>query len=333
MAAIFRLAFHRIAPRARKQSLSDRRWSLIAIDPSTKLLSGTFHASDGAPVPYRIWDVLEPRGIVILLHGAFDYAGAFDEIGPKVAARGLAALAYDQRGFGATRSRRHWCGRKRLVQDVIEASRFAQERFGRLPLFVVGESMGASVAVHAAARAETPQFAGLVLAAPGALACVFRRVLASAVIWALGYLAPNSELVVERVSAWELAPGAAIRLLSDPLVLRGIRPAMAFGLLELATSATEAARKVRVPTLTMVGSKEDFIHAASVKRLHANLAGRSHWHEFKEGPHLLLHWARSQDVLDVALNWIETLLPRSFRVSDPSTVEARPCARPEIHSA
>ena len=51
---------------------------------------------------------------VLLLHGAFDYAAAFDEIGPKLAYKGFTALAIDQRGFGATESRGLWAGAARM---------------------------------------------------------------------------------------------------------------------------------------------------------------------------------------------------------------------------
>src|ERR1700734_1781856 len=118
-AGAFRLAFARKAPRPRKQSLQDISWSLNAADPSVTMFSGSFVAPDQARVPTRIWPAVESKGVAIVLHGAFDYSGACDEIGPKFAAEGITAFAYDQRGFGATRSRRHWCGKKRMVEDLV----------------------------------------------------------------------------------------------------------------------------------------------------------------------------------------------------------------------
>jgi alpha-beta hydrolase superfamily lysophospholipase len=297
-----------------------RLWSSVAVDPSANVFSGAFQASDGASVPYRLWPVSEPRAQVLLLHGAFDHAGAFDEIGPVLAKRRLAALAYDQRGFGATRSRRHWCGRKRMVRDVSDACEFLRERFGQRPLFVLGESMGATVAVHAAASGAAPGVSGLILVAPGAIAGAFRRLAGSMLISTLNYFAPKSEIVVERISGWELTPSAAIRLLCDPLVLRKVKPAMAYGLLELAVTSTDAARKIDVPTVTMMGSKDDLLHTASVKRLYAALAGEKSWRDFQNGPHLLLHWSRGQEVLDAAVGWIEALLhvPTAETAAAPS---------------
>lgn len=304
----FRLAFYRKAPRARKQSIRDLRWSLESADPATTLLSGRFPASDRAVVPYRLWPAAHPRAVVLLLHGAFDYSGAFDDIGPKFAARGIAALAYDQRGFGATRSRRLWRGRKRMVKDVIDAVAFIRSRYANLPVFIVGESMGAAIAVNAAASAPDLDIAGIVLAAPGAIAGGLRRMFASALVRLVEYFAPDGELTIERMSARELNASSAIRLLCDPMVLRGVRPRMAFGLLELAAAAVEAARKVTVPALTMVGSKEDFLRTKCIAQLHKSLAGEKTWREFEGGPHLLLHWQEADTVLAEVLAWIETRL-------------------------
>ena len=62
--------------------LAGARWSLVALDPSTPVRSGGFVASAGDIVPYRLWPAPKPRALVLLLHGALDYSGAFDELGP-----------------------------------------------------------------------------------------------------------------------------------------------------------------------------------------------------------------------------------------------------------
>lgn len=58
----------------------------------------------------------------------------------------------------------------------------------------------------------------------------------------------------------------------------------------------------------MVGSKEDFLSTKCIAGLHANLTGGKSWHVFDGGPHLLLHWSRADEVLEVAHAWIENRL-------------------------
>ncbi len=309
MAETFRIGFRRFAPRTRVNAPSAMRWSLAALEPEAHVLSGTFVASDEALVPYRLWQAENPRALVLLLHGAFDYSGAFDEIGPKLRQRGFTAFAYDQRGFGATASRGYWTGKRRMVKDAIEAIALLRQRFGERPVFIIGESMGAAIAVHVAARARNLALSGLVLVAPGAVAGTFRRMFGSFVARLLRRFAPESEIAIERVRDDGLTATSAIRLLSDPLVLRGVRPKMAFGLLELAANAVDMAHKVSAPTLTMIGTRDDVLRTACITRLHLSLKGEKAWETYPDGPHLLLHWQDGERVLERVIGFIEEYLP------------------------
>ncbi|HVU20021.1 MAG TPA: alpha/beta fold hydrolase [Rhizomicrobium sp.] len=308
MAGVFRLAFHRVALSRPRNISKDWRWSLAVSDPSVGLFSGVFAASDGALIPYRVWPAHRPRALILLLHGAFDYSGAFDEIGPRLASTGLTAFAFDQRGFGATASRGHWCGIERMTDDVGDALGFLRARFGDQPAFIVGESMGADIAVRAIAAGNAGDIRGIVLAAPGAVTDAVRRLLWGCLIRLLGYFAPDSELGIERIKGTGLTAAGAIRLLCDPLVLRSLRPAMAAGLFELAVSAVPAARQVSVPALTMIGSRENLIYSKCISRLHCALSGHKTWRVFAGAPHHLLHWRHSKQVIDEVVAWIEARL-------------------------
>src|SRR5262249_24575296 len=119
---------------------------------------------------------------------------------------------------------------------------------------------------------------------------------------------PRHHLVLERTTGWELHPSSAIRLLSDPMVLRGTSAEMLFGLLRLSMSAIDKARKVKIPTLTMVGSKDEVLRTACIRQLHKSLKGGKTWAEFEDGPHLLLHWKERAKVLDRMVSWIDARL-------------------------
>lgn len=311
MSAAYRLGFEFTAPED-PRTLDDARWSLSGLDPSLRVRAGSFDASDGEKVPYRLWKANEPRALVLLLHGATDYSGAFDEIGPQFAARALTALAIDQRGCGATSTRGKWRGKSRMIRDAIEAVLYLRMRFGdKLPVFIVGESMGAAVAVHAAARAPDLDLAGIVLAAPGAVSGTWRRLFGHLLTRVLRFFMPNSSIVIERISAWDFTPGSAIRLLSDPMVLRRVKPATLFGLFKLSRSAVDEAEHVRIPSLTMIGGKEDLLREDCIKRLYNGLAGDKQWARFKNGPHLLLHWKNRDKVLSRVFAWIDGQLTRA----------------------
>lgn len=296
----------------------DTRWSVA--DPAAPMRMGGFAASDGALVPYRLWPATAPRALVLLLHGALDYSAAFDELGPKFSSRGITALAIDQRGFGATPTRGSWGGRERMIRDVIEAALFLRMRYGYdMPLFVVGESMGAALAVHCAARAPDLELSGLVLAAPGAVASLWLRIIGGFVTWFLHHCVPSSSITIERISAWDFTPASAIRLLGDPAVFRKIRPATLFGLFELARSAVDTAKRVHIPVLAMAGGRDDVLHLRCVSRLYDRLAGEKEWAFFADAPHLLLHWKHYDRVLEHVFEWIDA---RLMRIGEPQTQDA-----------
>ena len=300
---------YEIHPPAEKRSIYDARSPLAGANSGVSEATDSFTASDGAQVPYRVWRAEAPRALVLLLHGAFDYSAAFDQIGLRFAEHGITALAIDQRGFGATQSRGAWSGENRMIRDVIEAITFLRSRCGDgLPVFLVGESMGAAVAVDAAANAPELNLAGMVLAAPGAVTGILLKLFGILVAPLLQAFAPSSGIVAIRLKAGDLNPASANRLMNDPMVLHRIRPAALLGLFDLVRNARNAADHVRVPVLTMAGSKDDLIGTLHIAQLHKRLAGEKAWVSFEDGPHLLLHWTKRDRVLARIFSWIDARL-------------------------
>jgi acylglycerol lipase len=315
----YRLSLRRAVPWKHADTATRHRWALTALDPRrASLFVGSHNASDGAQVPYRFWRADTPRALLLMLHGCCDYAGAFDDIAPKLAKQGIACLAYDQRGFGATVSHGMWTSQERITQDALDMARFLRARAQRdLPLFILGESMGGSVAVHTAASHADLDIAGLVLVAPGALACAIRNRFYRWLMRGLSSFAGQSEIIVERTNATELTAAAAIRLLGDPLVMQSIRPDLLDGVIAMGFAAVEAASKVSVPTLTVVAGKDDLLRGECVRELHDNLQGPKTWAPIESGPHLLLHWRRGDVVLSYIHRWIGHRLERHFSDSRP----------------
>jgi len=94
-----------------------------------RLESDSVIAADGATLPLSFWlPQGEPRAIVLALHGFNDYRKAFGEVGPFLAARGIATYAYDQRGFGATAQRGIWPGSDLLVDDARTVAVLLRQR-------------------------------------------------------------------------------------------------------------------------------------------------------------------------------------------------------------
>jgi alpha-beta hydrolase superfamily lysophospholipase len=102
----------------------------------------------------------------VALHGFNDYRASFAELGRYAARRGILVEAYDQPGFGARTDRGSWPGTQALVAALDHAILEVRRRHPGVPLYVLGESMGAAVAMLALARPTAPPVDGLILVAP-----------------------------------------------------------------------------------------------------------------------------------------------------------------------
>lgn len=101
----------------------------------------------------------QAKAIVQLSHGMIDRIGHYEELISALVDAGFAVVGNDHIGHGETAENETAFGhfgrrgaRRDLVSDLHEMSRLAKERFGALPLVLVGHSMGSFLARAYAAR-------------------------------------------------------------------------------------------------------------------------------------------------------------------------------------
>ena len=120
---------------------------------------------DGKRLPVSVWQAGgAPDAVLIALHSFGDFRLAFEDIGPALALRGYTVVAFDQRGFGDTSPQGRWSGRETMTGDLRDAVQIIRGRFGALPVYVMGESMGGGVALAAAGSGMLPDVDGLQIA-------------------------------------------------------------------------------------------------------------------------------------------------------------------------
>ena len=135
---------------------------------------GAFEDADGVEVAYRRVVPTQPRGIVLVLHGASEHGGRYDRFARELAEHGWAAYAPDHRGHGRTaassgRGRMGPGGADGLLRDVDQLRGLAVEEVGDLPVVVFGHSMGSLVAIGYIERSGTG-LAGCILSGNGGIA-------------------------------------------------------------------------------------------------------------------------------------------------------------------
>ncbi|GGG39839.1 alpha/beta hydrolase [Caldovatus sediminis] len=274
--------------------------------------------ADGARLPLHRWlppGGRPPRAVILALHGFNEYARSFaEDPAPLFTAAGVAVYAYDQRGFGQAPHRGIWAGAETLAHDAATAARLIRARHPGVPLVLLGESMGASVIMVAAASAEPPPVDGYVLLAPAVWG---RSTMPALVRWILDAAARTIPLVAFRNTVGGITPTDNIERLQrwsrDPLIIRETRVDAAKGLVDLMDEAVAAAPRFGTasprhpPTLLLYGARDQLVPAGPTRRVLRSLpaSARARVGYYAEGHHQLLRDRNGPAVVRDILAWIE----------------------------
>jgi alpha-beta hydrolase superfamily lysophospholipase len=295
-------------------------------------------ASDGVALPLRRFAPAgDARAVLLALHGFNDHAGNFltDSL-DRFRAAGVMIYAYDQRGFGRAPNRGYWAGADTLASDAVETAQLLRRRHPDLPLFVLGESMGAAVAVMAGTRATPPPVDGYVLLAPAlwpreAMNPFMRGGLwlASRTIPAMGFQGGVGGIVASDNT------DALRRLGRDPLTIRTTRVDAAVGLVDLMDSAAAAlprccggAAGPRTPVLVLIGAQDMIVPPRATRFALRPLPAetRPRIAVYPQGFHLLLADRNRDMVADDILAFIAApagALPSGADGNAPAWLENR----------
>jgi alpha-beta hydrolase superfamily lysophospholipase len=295
-------------------------------EPQAARLEADFVAlSDGARLPLRAWlpaAGAAPRAAVVAVHGLDDHAGSFDDTARRLAARGFAVYAFDQRGFGGAPQRGIWAGGDRLADDVHEVAVLLHARHAGVPLYGLGESMGGAVLLRALHRHPSGWLDGAALLAPavwnrGAMAWYVRgamRLLAHS--WRRMKL--SGRITGRRPTDDE---DALRRLHEDPLVIHRVRVDVLWGVAEL-MDAVVAEPAPAVPLLILYGAHDEIVPPQPMCAWTRDLRPRASWQLafYPDGWHLLTRDRIAAKVQDDLAAWLEapgSALPSGADRDDP----------------
>jgi len=269
---------------------------------------------DGTALPLRTWRPEGPPSAVVLaLHGFNDHSLAFDLPGTAWAEQGLLVLAYDQRGFGGSPHRGIWAGWERMAADLWSAAAAIGAEYPDLPLFLVGESMGAAVILSAFSApmvparqgAGDPAVAGAILSAPAVWG---RATMPPVYRWGLWVFA--------NTLPWHPVSGSGLRrrasdndealrqLWSHPLAIRYTRTDSVWGLVNLMDVALASAGRIDVPVLTLYGERDEIVPPGPVARMRERLPETADHRRYPDGWHLLFRDLGAQTVWDETAAWM-----------------------------
>jgi acylglycerol lipase len=262
---------------------------------------------DGTKLPLRRWGPETPAAIVLALHGMGDYSNAFAVPAVEWAARGIVTYAPDQRGFGRAPMRGLWPGAATLRRDFADAVEAVRRKYPSVPVFALGESMGAAVVLSALAEPNPPPLDGVIVVSPAVWSRADMFWLYRAALWLTAHVAPSMTFTGKGLEIW---PSDNIEMLKayarDPQVLKETRADAISGLVDLMDQASQAAPRLETPPpiLYLYGAHDQIVPIPALEAAAAALAGKAKVHEFPDGYHMLMRDRHGDTVRRTVADWI-----------------------------
>jgi alpha-beta hydrolase superfamily lysophospholipase len=275
---------------------------------------GTFAGAGGLALYYQAWLPPDnhPRAVLVNLHGLGDHSGLYPTLANYFPARGIALYAYDMRGNGRSPGQRAYVGGWREYRDDLHAFLArVREWEGSLPVFVLGNSLGALVVLEHTLH-YPPSVEGVIAAAPP-LGMVGVPPLLMALGRVMSRIWPRFSLEVGMdLTGLARDPAVIEAVVADPFFHRR-------GTARLSTEVTSAIARVQagapgfpVPLLILHGSDDRMVPPEGSRQFFARL--RQADREYREYPgayHGLLADLNHQEVLEDVGRWIESHMTRS----------------------
>ena len=242
------------------------------------------------------------RGRVLLLHGFGNHAGVFDYTGSVLSSAGFDTYAFDQRGFGDDRIKGRWPGGTRLLQDAVAVAGAVERMEPDVPVFLMGESLGAGLWIIAQARGLVHP-AGLVLSGPACRHGAPHRWRDRIIVSALSMVIPRRGLK-QPPDTSQFAPEAAEFFDSDPHILRFASVSDFAGILRIADLASGAIDAMTCPVWFGYGNVDEVIPLVSFEHAAKAMPPGAEVRPYQDGPHALLHWRNRELVHTDIVAWL-----------------------------
>ena len=117
-------------------------------------IEGQFTGVKGLEIYWQSWqDAVPTRAVVVISHGAGEHSGRYRACRGALAGLGYPVYALDHRGHGRSEGRRALVDRlDNAAADLDVLIDLARREHPEVPLFLLGHSLGATIALRYALR-------------------------------------------------------------------------------------------------------------------------------------------------------------------------------------
>ena len=247
--------------------------------------------------------------ILICVQGLGGHGGYYEELAHQLTLGGTVVVALDLRGHGHSEGVRGDIDR--YVMDVDVAVTWASTMWPDTPIFVLGESMGASIAIQYVAsgqyRTHQIPLAGLVFVSP-VLSSAIRPTFDEVVRFIRSLLIAPKHPSIAVTGREELGcrdPAFNTLLLADPLFVRRVSARFLTMLTIWLWQSKRKARQINLPLLVLLGGKDYISRRSGTSAFLRRVPAREQRIvTFPQAYHCLLHDPDTPDVVGVLNVWL-----------------------------
>lgn len=285
----------------------------MADHPIVQTMSDRVRVAPNMELYYRAWLPSRPRMTLVLIHGAGQHSGLFAALGGYCVPHAMAVYALDLRGFGQSMGvRGHIRQFEEYLDDLDQFIAWVRTRHPHHPVFVLGHSLGATIAIRYG-QERTSCLDGVIVSAP---ALRMRTPIPRHVHAALGVLSrltPGIGLdlgrwqpVLSRLGWFSTLMTPDLRLPSDPWATGRFTVRWLTELLRNGQQALDQAPAMRLAILSLCSATDPLIDPAAVHQFFASLTMRDKQHiVLSQAPHDWILQNNAQDpVYAYIVQWL-----------------------------
>jgi acylglycerol lipase len=272
----------------------------------------TLTTSDGTTIFVRAWVPGYPQRVLVCIQGLGGHGGYYEELAHQLALDGTILVAPDLRGHGHSEGKRGDIDYfDRYLGDVDAAINWARTSWPDKPIFVLGESMGASIAIQYIAsfdyRITSIPIAGLVLVSP-VLSPAIRPTVTEVIRYISSLFLSPSRPAIAVTGREELGcrdPVFNERLRADPLFVRHVSARFMTRLTFWLWQSKHKAYQINLPLLVLLGGRDYVARRTGTSTFLRHVPAREQRVvTFPRAYHSLLHDPDTPAIVKVLASWL-----------------------------
>lgn len=271
----------------------------------------SWKAHDGLDIFAQGWEptVLQPKGVVCLVHGLGEHSSRYAHVGDAFGKEGLVLFGADLRGHGRSQGLRgHMDSIEDFMRDIDTLFEQARTRYPNLPLILYGHSLGGILVLHYSLLRK-PKIKGVIATSSGLHTALEEQKVKIAMAKILGSLAPKTQ-IASGLDAKSISRDAKVveTYLHDPLVHDKVSFGFGRVMLGVTSWTLEHAGEFPLPLLLLHGKADAIAYPSSSIEFAAPLKEKCTLMLWEDGYHELHNEPEKAEVFKTMTLWMDARL-------------------------